>query len=293
MRPVLESVFAWDEIGVTFVGDPHTHKVESLTQQLESDLRDAKARGDKIVLWGDIDDWIVPSDAKRYTNGKYNTNVDAIVNYKVDRLAEFYKPFADDIVVMKLGNHETEFIKRHHVDPMQMLVRDLNRERNSELAPIFYGGYTMWWLLKFKNVTEDGTRAGSKSVSLWLHHGAGGSAAVTKGAIDRARIYDNITADVYVIGHKHTSMHIQTKHEFLDSYGNVKRQDRDFLIVPGYSGWEQKAPDDSGYTLNWSSEKFYGLEATGCARMRFVPRRVHIGSLNEYRIDRYVERRSV
>ena len=84
-------------------------------------------------------------------------------------------------------------------------------------------------------------RAGSQSVTFWLHHGAGGSAPVTKGMIDRARIYDTITADVYVIGHKHTSVHAQTKHEYLDNRGNVRRQDRDFIIVPGYSGWEQTA----------------------------------------------------
>lgn len=289
MRPVLESVFPWEERGITFVGDPHTFKVQSLTDQLESDLKEAKNRGDDIVLWGDIDDWIVPSDTKRYTNGKYNTDVDAIVNYKVDRLAEFYKPFADNIIIMKLGNHETAFIKHHHVDPMAMLIRDLNRERSGGLKPIFYGGYTMWWLLKFVNFTEEGKRSGSKSVKMWLHHGAGGSSPVTKGAIDRARIQDNISADVYVIGHKHTSVHVVTKHEYLDDYGNVKRNDRDFLIVPGYSGWEQEAPGDNGYTLNWSSESFYGLEATGCARIRLEPSRTD----GEYRIDRYVERKSV
>lgn len=287
MRPVYESVFPWEEVGVTFVGDPHTFKVDALTEQLHDDLTEAKERGDRIVLWGDIAEWIVPSDYKRFTSGKHNRQVDAIVNQEINRLAEFYEPFADSIDIMKLGNHETEFIKRHHVDPLALLVSKLNGKRSPDLAPIFYGGYTMWWLVKFISET-DGKRSRSSSVKFWLHHGAGGSAAVTRGAIDRARIYDAITSDVYVIGHKHQSMHIQTKHEFLDSYGNVRRHDRDFLIIPGYSGWEQEAPTEDGYILNWSSEKFYGLESTGCARMRLVPKTDKRGNI----IDRYVERKS-
>lgn len=271
MRPVYITELPWEPIGITLVGDPHTGKTKELTDLLRSDLTDAKNRGDKIVLWGDIGEWILPSDRKRFTSGKHNKQVDGIINDEVKKLADFYEPFVDQIEIMKLGNHETSVIKYHHVDPMQMLVSELNRRRSPDLPPIFYGGYTMWWLVRMKSVVG-GKRAKSSSVKLWLHHGAGGSAPVTRGAIDRARIYDAITADVYVIGHKHQSMHITTKHERLDDYGNVRREDRDYLLLAGYSGWDHSAPDvDSGYMLNWSSESFYGLESTGYKRLVLKP----------------------
>lgn len=287
MRPVYETVLPWGEVGVTIIGDPHTFKTESLTEQLQSDLTTARDNGDRIVLWGDIHDWIVPSDLKRFTSAKHAVKVDGVVNKLVRDLADFYEPFVDSIEIMKLGNHETEFIKRHHVDPMGLLIAELNRRRSADLPPIFYGGYTMWWVVKFV-MEYRGKRTGSQSTKFWLHHGAGSSSPVTRGAIDRARIYDAIDSEVYVIGHKHTSLHVQTKHERVDDYGNVERYDRDFLIVPGYSGWEQKAPDDDGYPLNWSSEKFYGLESTGCARIRLKP----VSGNPKRRIERYIERMS-
>jgi hypothetical protein len=293
MRTVYVTELPWEERGISLFGDPHTFKDEALTEQLRSDLVDAKERGDMIVLWGDIHDWILPSDKKRFTSGKHNVAVDAVINQTVSKLADFYEPFADHIAIMKLGNHETAVIKYHHVDPMQMLVSELNRRRSSDLPPIFYGGYTMWWLIRMIGYTGKGDRTRSASVKMWLHHGAGGSAPVTRGAIDRARIYDAVTADVVAIGHKHQSMHITTKHERLDDYGNVKREDRDFLLLAGYSGWDNSAPNDEGYLLNWSGEQFYGLESTGCKRLRLVPVTGNTGTGRANRIERIVEARSM
>ena len=286
MRPVYETIAPWQEQGISFFGDPHTFKTDELTKLLRSDLQDAKDRGDIIVIWGDIAEWILPSDSRRFTSGKHKKQVDSIVNDEVAKLADFYEPFVDNIAIMKLGNHETAVIKHHHVDPMQMLISELNRRKSPGLDPIFYGGYTMWWLYKMRRTSEDGTRQGGCNVKFWLHHGAGGSAPVTRGAIDRARIYDAITADVSIIGHKHQSMHVTTKHERLDDYGNVKREDRDFLLLAGYSGWDNSQSRDSGYMLDWSSESFYGLESTGYKRVVLRPKQ------HPTRIIRIVEGKS-
>ena len=130
MRPVYETQLPWEDFGVTFVGDPHTFKVPALTQQLADDLKDATERGDRLVIWGDISEWIVPSDSKRYTNAKHNRDVDDVVGHEIKRLADFYEPYVNNIEIMKLGNHETEFMKRHYVDPMRMLIDELNRRRD-------------------------------------------------------------------------------------------------------------------------------------------------------------------
>lgn len=293
MRPVYISEFPWEETAISFFGDPHIGHDPAMTELLAEDLRDAKSRGDHIVLWGDVADWIMPSDRKRFTSGKHNRQVDGIINQEVARIADFLEPFVDQIVIMKLGNHETAVIKNHHVDPMQMLASELNRRRSPELPPIFYGGYTCWWLVRLVSISSTGKRTRSKSVKMWLHHGGGGSAPVTRGAIDRARIYDAITADVSIIGHKHQSMHITTKHERLDDYGNVRREDRDFILLAGYSGWDHSAPDlQSGYMLNWSSETFYGLESTGYKRLVLKPIVGGGNSKNIDRIQRIVEAKS-
>lgn len=270
MRKVLLDEKPWEPCGVTFFGDPHTFKVPELTEQLHQDLKEAADRGDDIILWGDIHDWILPSDRKRYNSARDQGRVNGIVNQVVKELADFYAPFAKNIRVMKLGNHETAVIKYHHVDPMLLLVEKLNDKYG---ADIFYGGYSMWYLQRFIR-TNNGKRNGSVSSKGWLHHGAGGSAPVTRGAIDRARIYDAIDADYTVIGHKHQHMHITTKHETLDDYGNVRRFDRDFLLLGGYSGWDSSGddPQNDGHILSWSEESFYGLESNGCQRIVFTPK---------------------
>ena len=279
MRPVFETVLPWEPVGVTLIGDPHTFKVASLTERLRDDLQAACDRDDIIGVYGDIDEWIVPSDLRRYS-AKHASRVSAYVNARVNELADFYAPYANNIAWMKLGNHETAFIKHHFVDPMAMLIQELNRRRTAE-GLIFYGGYTMWWQIKFLHTTGEGKRNGSTSVKFWLHHGAGGNSPVTKGAISRARIQDAIIgADVYAIGHLHTAASIPTTKEYLDDYGNVKRKRVDFLIVPGYSGWEQQAPTEDGYMLDWGSETHYGLEEVGFVRILLEPKMRSGGGLN-------------
>ena len=289
MRPVIELVLPWEPQGVTIIGDPHTFKTEALTDLQRSDLQEAKDKGDLIVLWGDVTEWIVSSDLKRY-NAKHNSEVDGYVNKMVRTLADFYEPFVNNIALMKLGNHETAFIKYHHVDPMALLIAELNRRRDQALEPIRYGGYTCWWIVKFIHKTANGDRNGSGSVKFWLHHGAGGAAPVTKGAIDRARIQDGIVgADVYVVGHHHTAVSIPTLKETCDDYGNVRRDIVDFIVVPGYSGWEQDAPGLDGYTLDWPSENFYNLEMTGSVRIMLEPRNTSKDGRNRMYIKRTVE----
>ena len=99
---------------------------------------------------------------------------------------------------------------------------------------------------------------------------------MTKGAIDRARIQDSIIgADVYAIAHKHTAISVPTTKEYLDDYGNVRRKRVDFIIVPGYSGWEQEAPNEDGYMLDWGSETHYGIEEVGSVRVLLEPKTKH------------------
>lgn len=283
MRPVCTVTHDWEPVAYYITGDPHTFKHPAATALLKQQLDEAKSNGDHIIVWGDIHDWIAPGDKMRYS-AKQARKVDAYVNDIVAELYEFYLPYVDNIDVIKLGNHETAFIKHNHVDPMAILIDRLNQARSKDREPIFYGGYTCWFAVKFVNNTKQGTRNRSTTYKMWLHHGAGGSAPVTKGAIDRARIQDAITgADCYVIGHKHSAISVPVMKEALDDYGNVCRFMVDFVCVPGFSTWDQKEPDtDAGYLLEYSAERFYGLEAMGGCRVKLTPKRESSGRRKYY-----------
>lgn len=286
MRPVHIATHDWEPVTYYVTGDPHTFKHPAATALLKQQLDAAKASGDRIIVWGDIHDWIAPGDKMRYS-AKQARKVDAYVNDIVAELYEFYAPYADNIDVMKLGNHETAFIKHNHVDPMSMLIDRLNQARSPELPAIFYGGYTCWFAVRFWHTTETGKRNRSASYKMWLHHGAGGSAPVTKGAIDRARIQDAITgAHCYIIGHKHSAISVPVMKESLDDYGNVNRFMVDYVCVPGFSAWDQDEPDtDRGYLLEYSAERFYGLEAMGGCRIKLTPKVDRAGGRQKYRVE--------
>jgi hypothetical protein len=244
------------------------------------DLDAAKTDGDMCVVMGDVWSAILPSDLKRYTAGRHGSKRDNILNKAVDDAFGLFRPYADQIDLMMLGNHETNVIKRHHVDIMALLIDRLNQVKTTgklENGRIAYGGYTCYLQLQF---IQGGNRTRNRSVSniVWLHHGIGGGAPVTKGMIDANRIMVQRGADVYVIGHKHTSISNQQRFEYVDGYGQKKRVTRDFLIVAGYSGQDvHDDPDTDGYTLDYSDEAFYGLEAQGSARVVFYPKERHQG----------------
>lgn len=289
MRPVIRFRLPFSERGVRLFGDPHIDHPGHARELLIADLEDCKARGDIGIVMGDVWSMILPQDRKRFNSGRYGEKVDAIINRKLDEAEELFAPYADCIDVMMVGNHETAVIKHHAVDPVALLIDRLNRVKKKgalESERIAHGGYTCWVQMQFMT----GQR-GSLSNTMWLHHGAGGAAPVTKGMIDGNRIKQGRMADVYAIAHKHTHIADTDRFEYLDGYGNIKQISRDYLVVAGYSGSdEMDDPDEDGYIIDWSAEKFYHLEAQGSVRIVFRP--IHSGSGKGDRIKRTIIRES-
>jgi hypothetical protein len=281
---------------VLIVGDPH---LEALSHNRELFLRDldaAKARGDSVWIIGDTWSLILPRDLKRFTQGRHGGKQDAIINQAVTYAFDVLKPYADNIDIMLLGNHEAEVIKRHHTDILALLIDRLNQVKTKGAykdsdgnARIAHAGYTAWVQVQFQKEYK-GKRSWSTSNMVWLHHGRGGGAPVTKGMIDANRIRASRFADVYAIGHKHTSIHDSQRFEYCDSYGNKKVVWQDFVIVGGYSG--EDIEDDyetDGYTLDYSSEQHYGLEAQGSKRIVFIPETKNIRNQSYPHIRRRIE----
>lgn len=281
MRDTIRLKLPWEELGVLIVGDPHLEAANHNRELFVRDLDGAKERGDSVWVIGDVWSMILARDLKRFTQGRHGHKLDAAINAFVTEAFEVLKPYANNIDIMLLGNHEAEVIRRHHVDPLALLIDRLNQVKTSGhykdadgKARIAHAGYTAWVQVQFQKNTRGGKGSRSWSVSnmVWLHHGRGGGAPVTKGMIDANRIRAARYADVYAIGHKHTSVHDSQRFEYLDSYGNKRIVWQDFVIVGGYSG--EDITDDyerDGYTLDYSAEQHYGLEAQGSKRIVFTP----------------------
>lgn len=274
MRTVIRFKLPYKERGVRLFGDPHIDHPGHAAELMRHDLEQCKADGDIGVVMGDVWSLILPQDYKRYS-GRYGEKLDAIINRKLDEGYDLFAPYADMLEIIMVGNHETAVIKHHALDPVALLIDRLNQVKKKgaqESGKIAHGGYTCWVQFQFLYTSSQGKRSGSVSNTMWLHHGGGSAAPVTKGMIDGNRIRVARNADVYAISHKHTHIADTDRFEWLDGYGNVKRVNRDYLVVGGYSGGEIiDDPDEDGYMLDYSDEKFYGLEAQGSVRILFTP----------------------
>jgi len=256
-------------------GDPHIDAPDHAAELLTRDLEKCKADGDIGILMGDVWSMILPQDRKRFS-AKYGEKRDAIINRKVDEAYERFRPYADSLEVIMVGNHETAIIKHHAIDPVAILIDRLNQVKKKgaqDSGKISHGGYTCWLLMLFdRKLTPGISDRSSVSNTIWLHHGAGNNAPVTKGMIDGNRIRVGRNADVYAIAHKHTHIADTDRVEYLDGYGNIKTKARDFLVIGGYSGETgEDDPDADGYMIDWSAEKFYMPEAQGSVRITFEP----------------------
>lgn len=262
---------------ILFVGDPHIGHWDRGTRLLENHLDYAVKENAQIVLWGDLRDWIVPTDRKRFDSHSHAQKVSAYLNLMIDETAHFLAPYANNIMMLKVGNHETSTIKYSNLDPIALLVQRLNSERYKWLDPIVELGYTGWLRIRLTDPASASKSSPSVGAAhnIWMHHGVGGASPVTKGAIDRARIRDHVDADTYMIGHKHNAMYVPWVVESVNTFGIVERSTKHFVQLPGYSGWEREnmSPNE-GYNLNWSGETFYGIEAMGSYMGTFSLRRL-------------------
>jgi len=112
--------------------------------------------------------------------------------------AQILKPYANNILFIADGNHETSIVKHIEVDPIENLLGYLHKT-NPEIVHMGYQGYHVIKMQFF----------GSRFLTtLFFHHGAF-SGPVTKGALSVNRYSSIVKSDVVVSGHTHDSWIIE------------------------------------------------------------------------------------
>lgn len=191
--------------GVFFCADFHIGSSAVDYTFLIEELARAGEYGDRICIFGDTFDAIVPQDHKRYKPEALHQRVSMtsnVLDEQLDWAEEILRPHANLIDVIGLGNHEKSVEKYHGTDLTARLIRRLQRAVTSDGHIISYGGYTGFMDYRFSRIS-DGKHCDTRRLVIYYHHGGGGSAPVTKGMIDFARKSSFIDSDVVVLGHKH------------------------------------------------------------------------------------------
>jgi len=180
------------------VSDLHWDNPKCDRALLQNHLEEAKKRNAKVIVNGDFFDLMGgrgdPRRSKEdirpeHNNGRY---LDSIV----DTAVEWFRPYADIILLVGYGNHETSIIQHQETDILQRFVTILNHSCKTDIQLGGYGG-----VLDFK-MHYDNIRA--CNFVTHYYHGHGGGGPVTRGVISDQRILASIEGyDCTWQGHVH------------------------------------------------------------------------------------------
>jgi hypothetical protein len=165
---------------------------------LQSHLEEAKRRGAGVLVNGDFfclmqgkgDPRRSKEDIRpEHNNGRY---LDSIV----DTAVEWFTPYAEQLLVLGYGNHETSIIQHQETDILQRFATILNHTCKTDVQVGGYGG-----VVDFK-MQYDPIHA--CDFIMHYYHGSGGGGPVTKGVIQDQRILASIEGyDCTWQGHVH------------------------------------------------------------------------------------------
>ena len=253
-----------DKFDFGLFSDMHLEANDCDVQRLKRDLAIEKENNSRILINGDTFDAIMPTDRKRHSPSMESSHCDAKINEAEEYGFEILRPFVDYIDYIGMGNHETTLLRYNHYDIIRGLVSRLNSIRDKSLPPIFRGGYQGYIRYMIQSKNKGGT---NYSYTIFHHHGAGGSAPVTKGMIDFNRMVTSHTADLYWAGHKHTGIDDPyIMRDRLTQQGNIEVNRCIGTFTPGYKHPKMIRDYSNGYEIEYS-DQFYNLQAQGYKRL--------------------------
>lgn len=204
--------------------DRHVDNPKSHLALQRRHLEQAKERGAFVIDLGDLFDAMQGRSDRRaakcdlHQDHKTNDYLGEIIRSAVD----LFTPYADQMAILGLGNHETAILKHMELDLTRQLVDHL-QARGSQVVR---GGYRGWVRLAF------GRR---QTLNLCYMHGSGGAAPVTKGVIRtnrRAVVYPD--ADIVVAGHIHEAWAFPINRVRLSDMGREYKDEQLHLCIPTY-----------------------------------------------------------
>lgn len=267
-----------------FCSDVHFGEESCCVDAFVKDLKEAKYRKARINIIGDLLGMILPKDIKRYqpsTVKKEHRQYNAIVNQVIDDMADILLPYADLIDVIGLGNHEISIINHHSTDTHAFLMGKLASlcERDKRPFTASHGGICGFIRYQFD---VGGHR---KPFVVKYHHGAGGSAPVTKGMIGLQRVKTQWLADMYVEGHDHNRIVDTDVVIGLNSSGNIEQRNTRAIKCGNYRiSYPLQSQKDAG-NIDYTELSHSQVKPLGgvFAKVRLV--KAKAGSYFEQRVE--------
>lgn len=246
------------EFNYFFCSDIHFGSKGQDIDTLTRDFKKARERNCKIFIAGDVFDLILAGDRKRYNPSGDKYNSDNNINMHINEAYDFLSDYADLIVYIGSGNHETAVQKHHQIDVIQQLIWSLNKSHGTDIK---HGQYSGFIILRY----HWGKSGQVRTRKIYYNHGQGGSAEVTKGTIGINRHMTSKIADIYHFGHTHTKVLLPSEYVLdVDKNGNIIQKERAAFYTGAYMNvFSQYDANKKGYELNYGEERMRSLQSTG------------------------------
>tara|TARA_R110000803_G_C11982377_1_gene320923 strand:+ start:1322 stop:2143 length:822 start_codon:yes stop_codon:yes gene_type:complete len=176
-----------DDMWVLLTSDHHWDNPKCDRKLLKRHLDEAKDIGAAIIFNGDTFCAMGGKGDPRRSNDAIRQEHwgDDYLNRLIDTASEWYAPYADNIALIGMGNHEESILKNYGMNLVDELCNNLGAEKGD------YEGF-----VRFKR--------DAKGLPLWMYfnHGFGGGGA-TKGISAFQKVILKNPADIYWMGHIH------------------------------------------------------------------------------------------
>lgn len=178
-----------EQLYITALSDLHIDSNLSARNDLANVLKSrASLPNHRVVIIGDLFDFILPSDRKRFLPNKLKNNADDILNSILEDGISFLKSLGVQFDLVSIGNHEHSVLKYHYFDVVKHVAKEIGAD---------YGGY--YGVLDYE-IEYTGSNGRFRIV---YHHGAW--TGIVNSAVGAAKRYFMWWPDwdVALFGHSH------------------------------------------------------------------------------------------
>jgi len=208
-----------------------------------------------IIINGDLFDAMQGRNDPRRSHGGINDELTkgAYFDNLVQSGVNLLEPYKDLVIGIGQGNHEESVLKHYGTDLTARIVEGLNGA-GGDCVNLGYEGYILFSLL-----WKQTSKSALHTFKMYYHHGAGGSAPVTKNAIKaNRRAVPRSDADIIHTGHTHITDYTPIKKIRVTKQGYVKEFIQGHISTAGYHKHG-----------TWETMKGFAPETRGCAVVEF------------------------
>lgn len=244
------------------MSDIHLDSKKCNRKLFKSHLEYAKEKGAGVLIFGDLMDLMQGKNDRR--GSKQSLRKEYLLapyfDSVIQDVTDFLLPYADIIKLITYGNHETAIIRHNEIDALNSLIFNLNMKKKESDSRIFKGAYNGYVRVKSQYTSKAGPKY---KRYIKYHHGSGGNAPVTGGAISQSRAAGMWPdADIVVMGHIHQyNMRVITSEKIGQNF-KIKRHDQYHLRTSSYK-----------FHGDWETEKMFPKGAMGCWEVEFTQKK--------------------